>query len=70
MKQLNERIIIPAPPVPDLATSPSAMEEMTMQLSYVQHDIQDILDAVRDPPSKRKPRGSDQNTGPTTLTNQ
>jgi hypothetical protein len=31
-EQLDERIIIPAPPLPDPATSPSAMEEMTMQL--------------------------------------
>jgi hypothetical protein len=36
------------------------MEEMTMQLSHVQHDIQDVLDAIRDPPGKRKQRTSDQ----------
>jgi regulator of replication initiation timing len=53
-KQLDERIVIPAPPVPEPATSPSAMEEMTMQLSHVQHDIQDVLHAVRNPPGKRK----------------
>jgi regulator of replication initiation timing len=53
-KQLDERIVIPAPPLPDPATSPSAMEEMTMQLSHVQHDIQDVLEAVRNPPGKRK----------------
>jgi regulator of replication initiation timing len=53
-KQLDERIVFPAPPLPDPATSPSAMEEMTMQLSHVQHDIQDVLDAVRNPPGKRK----------------
>jgi hypothetical protein len=35
MKQLDEHIIILAPPLPDPATSPSAMEEMTVQLSYV-----------------------------------
>jgi regulator of replication initiation timing len=69
-KQLDERIIIPAPPLPDPATSPSAMEEMTMQLSHIQHDIQDVLEAIRNPPSKRKRWGSDQNTGPTTPTNQ
>jgi regulator of replication initiation timing len=69
-KQLDERIVFPALPLPDPATSPSAMEEMTMQLSHVQHDIQDVLDAVRNPPGKRKRRGSDQNTGPTTPTNQ
>jgi hypothetical protein len=30
MKQLNECIIIPAPPLLDPATSPSAIEEMTV----------------------------------------
>jgi chromosome segregation ATPase len=69
-KQLDEHIVLPALPLPDTAISPSAMEEMTMQLSHVQHDIKDVLEAVRNPPGKRKRRGSDQNTGPTTLTNQ
>jgi hypothetical protein len=54
MKQLDEHIVFPALPLPDPATSPSAMEEMTMQLSHVQHDIQDVLAAVRNPPGKRK----------------
>jgi hypothetical protein len=70
MKQLEKHIIIPAPPLLDPATSLSAMEEMTVQLSYVPHDIQDILAAVRNPPAKRKRWGSNQNTGPTTPTNQ
>jgi hypothetical protein len=69
-KQLDEHIIFPALPLPDPATSPSAMEEMTMQLSHIQHDIQDVLNAIRNPPGKRKWQGSDQNTGPTTPTNQ
>jgi regulator of replication initiation timing len=69
-KQLDEHIVFPALPLLDPATSPSAMEEMTMQLSHVQHDIQDVLEAVRNPPGKRQRRGSDQNTGPTTPTNQ
>jgi hypothetical protein len=69
-KQLDERIAILAPPLPYPATSPSAMDEMTVQLSHVQHNIQDVLAAVRNPPGKRKRRGSDQNTGPTTPTNQ
>jgi hypothetical protein len=69
-KQLDEHIIIPVPPLPDPVTSPSAMEEMTVQLSHVQHDIQDVLAAVRNPPSKRKRWGSDQNNRPTILTNQ
>jgi regulator of replication initiation timing len=53
-KQLDEHIIFPALPLPDPATSSSAMEEMTMQLSVVQNDIQDVLEAVRNPPGKRK----------------
>jgi hypothetical protein len=69
-KQLDKHIVFPALPLLDLVTSPSAMEEMTMQLSHVQHDIQDILEAIRNPPGKRKRRGSDQNTGPTMPTNQ
>jgi hypothetical protein len=70
IKQLNECVIIPASPLPDPVTSPSAMEEMMMQLSHIQHNIQDILAAVCNPPIKRKRWGSDQNTRPTTLTNQ
>jgi cell division protein FtsB len=69
-KQLDEHIVFPALPLLDPVTSPSAMEEMTMQLFHVQHDIQDVLEAVHNPPGKRKRRGSDQNTGPTTPTNQ
>jgi hypothetical protein len=53
-KQLDEHIVFPALPLADPVTSPSAMEEMTMQLSHVQHDIQDVLEAVRNPPGKRK----------------
>jgi hypothetical protein len=70
MKQLDECIVILASPLLDLVTSPSAMEEMTMQLSHVQHEIQDVLAAICNPPSKRKRWGSGQNTGPTILTNQ
>jgi hypothetical protein len=40
-----------------------------MQLCIVQHDIQDVLAAVCNPPSKRKRRTSNQDTEPTTLTN-
>jgi hypothetical protein len=69
-KQLDEHIVFPALPLPDPATSSSAMEEMTMQLSHVEHDIQDVLEAVRNPPGNRKQWGSDQNAGPTTPTNQ
>jgi regulator of replication initiation timing len=69
-KQLDEHIVFPDLPLPDPATSPSAMEEMTMQLSHIQHDIQDVLEAIRNPPGKRKRWGSDQNTGATMPTNQ
>jgi hypothetical protein len=70
MKQLDKHIVVPALPLPDPMTSSSAMVEMTIQLSNVQHDIQDVLDAIRNAPGKRKRRGSDQNTGPTMPTNQ
>ncbi|KAI5809267.1 hypothetical protein BZA77DRAFT_361878 [Pyronema omphalodes] len=69
-KKIDEQqqvILVPASP--NLTASSSAMEEMTMQLSVVQHDIQDVLDTVRNPPGKRKRRGSDQNTEPTSPTN-
>jgi hypothetical protein len=64
-KQVDKHIVFPALPLPDPTTSPSAMEEMTMQLSHVQHDIQDIRDAIRNPPGKRKRRTSNQDTAPT-----
>jgi hypothetical protein len=53
-KKPDENIATTAPPSPDTATSSTTMEEMTMQLSHVQHDIQDILDTIRNPPGKRK----------------
>jgi hypothetical protein len=52
--KFDEQIAIPVPPSPDLTASSTTMEEMTMQLSVVQHDIQDILEAVHNPPGKRK----------------
>jgi hypothetical protein len=52
--KFDEQSAIPAPPLPDLTASSTTMEEMTMQLSIVQHDIQDVLEAVRNPPGKRK----------------
>jgi chromosome segregation ATPase len=69
MKRLDENIATTAPPLPDTTTSSTAMEEMTMQLSHVQHDIQDVLDAVRNPPGKRKRCTSDQDNEPITPTN-
>jgi hypothetical protein len=66
----DEQLAIPAPPSPDLLASPTTMEEMTMQLCAIQHDVQDVLEAVRNPPGKRKQRTSNQDTEPTTPTNQ
>jgi hypothetical protein len=67
--KFDEQIAIPAPPSPDLTASSTMMEEMTMQLSVVKHDIQDVLEAVRNPPGKRKRRTSNQDTEPTMPTN-
>jgi hypothetical protein len=68
-QRIDEQLAIPAPPSPDLFASPTTMEEMTIQLSVVQHDIQDVLEAVRNPPGKRKRRTSNQDTETTTPTN-
>jgi hypothetical protein len=67
--KIDEQVTIPAPPSPDLSASPTTMEEITMQLSTVQHDMQDIVEAVRNPPGKRKRCTSNQDAEPTTLTN-
>jgi hypothetical protein len=64
-RKIDEQIAIPAPPSLDLLASPTTMEEMMMQLSVVQHDLQDVLEAVRNPPGKRKRRTSNQDTKPT-----
>jgi hypothetical protein len=66
----DEQIAILAPPLPDLTASSTMMEEMMMQLSVIKHDIQDVLEAVRNPPGKRKRCTSNQDTEPTMLTNQ
>jgi hypothetical protein len=68
-QKIDEQLAILAPPSPDLLASPTIMEEMTMQLSVVQHDIQDVLEAVHNPPGKRKRRTSNQDAEPTTPTN-
>jgi hypothetical protein len=54
MKKLDENITTTIPPSPETITSSTMMEEMMMQLSYVQYDIQDFLDTICNPPSKRK----------------
>jgi regulator of replication initiation timing len=69
-KQLDKHIVFPALPLPDPRASSTTMEEMTMQLSVVQNNIDDVLEAVGNPPGKRKRRGSDQNTEPTMPMNQ
>jgi hypothetical protein len=68
-QKFDEQIAILAPPSPDLMASSTMMEEMTMQLSIIKHNIQDVLEAVRNPPSKRKRCTSNQDTEPTTPTN-
>jgi hypothetical protein len=68
-KKLDENIAISAPPSPATTTTSTTMEEMTMQLSHVKNDIQDVLDAVRNPPGKRKRRTSGHDNEPTTPTN-
>jgi hypothetical protein len=69
MKKLDENIDTAMPPSPDTTISSTSMEEMTMQLSLIQNDIQDILAAVCNPPGKRKRRTSGQQNEPTTPTN-
>jgi hemerythrin len=69
MKKLDENIAITAPPSPETVTSSTTIEEMMMQVSHVQHDIQDVLDAIRNPPGKRKRRTSGQDNEPTMPTN-
>jgi hypothetical protein len=56
--KFDEQIAILAPPSPALTASSTMMEEMTMQLSVIHHDIQDVLEAVGNPPGKRKQRSS------------
>jgi hypothetical protein len=68
-KRIDETSTTTMPPSPATATSSTTMEEMTMQLSVVQHDIQDVLEAVRNPPGKRKRRTSNQDAEPTMPTN-
>jgi hypothetical protein len=70
MKKINENITMTVPPLPETSTSSNAMEEMTMPLAHIQHDIEDILDAIRNPPGKRKQYTSNQDNKPTMLTNQ
>jgi hypothetical protein len=70
MKRIDETITTAPPPSPGTATSSTTMAEMTMQLLVVQHHIQDVLEAVRNPPGKRTRCTSNQNAEPTTPMNQ
>jgi hypothetical protein len=63
--KFDEHTAIPAPPCPEITASSTTMEEMTMQLSVIQHNIQDVLEAVRNPPGKRKRCTSTQDAEPT-----
>jgi hypothetical protein len=67
--KLDEHTTISASPSPEIMASSTTMEEMTMQLSIVQHNISDILAAVHNPPSKRKWCASNQDAEPTMPTN-
>jgi hypothetical protein len=53
-KRMDKTIATTLPPSPDTTTSSTTIEEMMMQLAVMQHDIQDVLEAVRNPPGKRK----------------
>jgi uncharacterized protein (DUF4415 family) len=64
-RKFDDHIAISAPPSPDTTASSTSMEEMTMQLCIVQNDSQDVLEAVRNPPGKRKRCTSNQDTKPT-----
>jgi regulator of replication initiation timing len=69
MKKLDENTVISTPPSLETMASSTTIEEMMMQLSNVQHNLQDVLDTIRNPPGKRKRRASRQDnelTMPTT----
>jgi hypothetical protein len=53
-KRIDETITTTMPPSLHTVTSSTIMEEMTMQLLVIQHNIPDILEAICNPPGKRK----------------
>jgi hypothetical protein len=70
MMKLHDTIAISEPPSPEImATTSTTMEEMMMQLLVVQHGIQGVLEAVCNPPGKRKRASSNQQQEPMTPTN-
>jgi hypothetical protein len=54
LRKVMEQTSLPTPPSPDIANNTSTGEEMSLQLFDVQRDIQDVLEAVRNPAGKRK----------------
>lgn len=68
-KQLDDNITMSTPPTLETMITSTAMEEMMMQLSHVQNDIQDILEAMCNPPGKGKQCTSSQDNEPTTPVN-
>jgi 3-methyladenine DNA glycosylase/8-oxoguanine DNA glycosylase len=69
VRKLNEKTTISASPSPETVNTSTAMQETIMQLSHIQNDIQDVLNAIRNPPGKRKHPTSGQNNEPTMPTN-
>jgi hypothetical protein len=66
-RKLEDYTATPPPPSPAIPTSsPSAVEEMALQLYGVQQGIEDVLDAVRNTAVKRKrsPNSEYDNTEP------
>jgi hypothetical protein len=53
-RKIMEQTSAPTSPSPDIANNPSTGEEMSLQLFDLQRDIQDVLEAVRNPAGKRK----------------
>jgi hypothetical protein len=69
MKRFDENIAVSMLPSPDTMTTSTAMEEIMMQLSYDQNDIQHVLDTVHNPHGKIKQCISNQDNKPTIPTN-
>jgi hypothetical protein len=68
-KKLDESTAMFTPPSPETVTTSTIMEEMTMQLSRIPNDIQDVLDAVHSPPNNRKRCTGGQDNEPMMPTN-
>lgn len=69
-QKFDEHTAKSAPPSPEIMAPSASMEEMTTQLSIVHNDIQDVLDAVLNPNTKRKRRSGHQDIEPTSDTTQ